>query len=219
MKLKIYQIDTEKAANLAFISYSVLKKISGSEIPDGNNYILVFEGEVDATDLEDVYGIFNDDFPEDYMGRSMSVSDVVEVVEQYGETEAGFYYCDTLGFERVEFINPPVSPEKIRVLVIEPGKEPVLKEMKFELSELQKEVGGLIEIEYPFDDLVAVIENHGVYGKGLTYNRTLRDDDGKAIFIIVGTFIIVGYDRDMFVSLSDEQAAKYTEMFKTPETF
>ena len=61
-------------------------------------YDKVFDGEVDAGDLEDVYRIFNIDKPDGYTGRSLSVSDVVEVVKS-DDVRPCFYYCDSIGFK------------------------------------------------------------------------------------------------------------------------
>lgn len=71
----------------------------------------------EAGDLEDVYRIFNTECPWDFKGHSLSVSDVVEVVEGPGMAP-GFYFCDCIGFQRVEF-NPalasnPGAPERCR---------------------------------------------------------------------------------------------------------
>lgn len=61
-------------------------------------YDKVFEGAVEADTLEGVYQMFNGDCPEDFQGHSLSVSDVVEIV---GGKDAGFYFCDSIGFQRV----------------------------------------------------------------------------------------------------------------------
>ena len=45
--------------------------------------------------LEDLYYIFNVNHPKDYKGRSLSVSDIVKVDEQY-------YYCDSFGWKRIK---------------------------------------------------------------------------------------------------------------------
>ena len=45
----------------------------------------------------------------------------------------------------------------MKVLVVEPEKEPYVKEISSGLSSLQKEVGGFIEAVYPFEDSVAII--------------------------------------------------------------
>lgn len=45
------------------------------------------------------------------------------------------------------------------VLVVEPMREPYIKELPPGLSVMQQEVGGLIAAAYPFDDPVTVVCN------------------------------------------------------------
>ena len=61
----------------------------------------VFSGEVDAGNIEDIFRIFNIDFPENYKGRSLSVSDVVEII--HAPDKSTFFYCDTIGFKEIQF--------------------------------------------------------------------------------------------------------------------
>lgn len=68
---------------------------------DMRDYDCVFEGAVDAHDLEDVFYIFNCQRPEGFVGRSLSVSDLVEVCEWVDYTPIGLYYCDSIGFKRI----------------------------------------------------------------------------------------------------------------------
>ena len=89
MKIKIYQITHDRRL-LKFMRLDFVKRHGGV---DPSEYELVFAGEVDARDLEDVYVIFNDyaKMPAGYRGHSLSVSDVVV-------TEDGAYFCDSWGF-------------------------------------------------------------------------------------------------------------------------
>ena len=66
--------------------------------------------------------------------------------------------------------------ETMKVLVVEPEKEPYVKEISSGLSSLQKEVGGFIEAVYPFEDPVAIICNEEGKLEGLPLNRALRDE-------------------------------------------
>ena len=68
--------------------------------------------------------------------------------------------------------------ETMKVLVVEPEKEPYVKEISSGLSSLQKEVGGFIEAVYPLEDPVAIICNEEGKLEGLPLNRALRDEDG-----------------------------------------
>lgn len=49
---------------------------------------------------------------------------------------------------------------KIKILKIEPGKKPEIKEIEDGLKSLQDEVQGDIEAVYPFDDNVGIICNY-----------------------------------------------------------
>ena len=107
----------------------------------------------------------------------------------------------------------------MKVLVIEPLKEPYEKEIEEGLASLQNEVGGSIEAVYPYDDLVGLVCNEEGKVTGLDLNRALRDDNGEIYDVIAGTFLIVGLGEESFCSLSDEMSAKYAAQFKQPEMF
>ena len=49
--------------------------------------------------------------------------------------------------------------KRIKVLIVEPGKEPYPKEIPSKLESLQHQVGGLIQAPYPFEDPAAIIWN------------------------------------------------------------
>ena len=93
MKIRIYQIDLKKdKSRKAFLS------LSKSDPLDSRIYKKVFEGAVNASDLEEVYMLFNLNPPSGYTGRSLSVSDVVEIVS---EDSSRFFYCDSIGFSEL----------------------------------------------------------------------------------------------------------------------
>ena len=108
---------------------------------------------------------------------------------------------------------------KITVLVVEPMKEPYVKEINPGLYSLQAEVGGNIEAIYPYSDPVALVCNDEGKLIGLDLNRGLWDENGKIYDIIAGTFLVIGLGEEDFASLSPELIQKYTEQFKTPERF
>jgi len=82
MNIRIYQINTEKDSDRkAFLCLDTLERMNGSNTVDSSIYDKVFEGNVDCSGLESVYRMFNVNHPEGYTGRSLSVSDVVEVVD------------------------------------------------------------------------------------------------------------------------------------------
>ena len=103
MKVKIYQINNERdRKSVAFKSLASLSRYQGSPEVDVSLYDLVWEGDVNAEDLEVLFRIFNIEKPEDYLARSLSVSDVVEVIDSQQPKE-GFYYCDVIGFRKIPF--------------------------------------------------------------------------------------------------------------------
>ena len=111
------------------------------------------------------------------------------------------------------------APEKLTVLVVEPMKEPYVKEIDPGLHALQAEVGGDIAASYPFDDPVGLVLNDEGKLIGLDLNRSLRDDHGEIYDIVAGTFLVVGLGPESFASLPPDMIQKYTEQFKRPELF
>ena len=107
----------------------------------------------------------------------------------------------------------------MRVLIVESGKTPYEKEIKAELESLQKEVGGYIQVIYPFSDPVALICNEEGKIDGLPLNRVLKDEDGDIYDIIAGTFIVAGLEEESFGSLTETFMKRYTEYFQYPEEF
>ncbi|OUN15994.1 antirestriction protein [Gemmiger sp. An87] len=110
-------------------------------------------------------------------------------------------------------------PEKLTVLVVEPMKEPYVKEIDPGLHALQAEVGGDIAASYPFDDPVGLVLNDEGKLIGLDLNRSLRDEHGEIYDIVAGTFLVVGLGPESFASLPPAMIQKYTEQFKRPELF
>lgn len=107
MKINIYQINKSRDVNrVAFDGLELLKKLHGQNDVDRSIYDKVFSGEVNCKDLEDVYRMFNLEHPWGYTGRSLSVSDVVEVVDSpnlvgridYIETGMSSVYTDFLEY-------------------------------------------------------------------------------------------------------------------------
>lgn len=103
MKLRIYQINGKRAPLAMYMSYNSYNRMYGSIDP--KNYDLVFVGELKSRrTLEGVFRHFNDRKNKRPSGmRSLSVGDVVELVEPCGKTPAGFYFCDSVGFKRIDF--------------------------------------------------------------------------------------------------------------------
>lgn len=108
------------------------------------------------------------------------------------------------------------------ILVVEPGKAPVTREIDGSLREMQKIVGGKIEAVYPFaaGEIALVCNEEGLL-LGLPPNRGLRDENGNLYDIVCGTFFLCGApsDTETFSSLTPEQIARLERQFHTPEIF
>ena len=107
----------------------------------------------------------------------------------------------------------------MHVLVVEPGLRPYEKEIGDRLPDLQKEIGGMIEVVYPFQDPVALICNEEGKLLGLPLNRALQDENGRTYDVIAGTFLLAGLGDEDFLSLDPNLTEKYKEYFKYPERF
>lgn len=111
MKIRIYQIVPERDLDhIMFRSSKWLFEHEGYHILDTSIYDKVFEGEVKANNLEDVFCLFNsDNRPGKNTFRSLSVSDVIAVDSSNTPITPGYYYCDVFGFTPVNFDIEAVS--------------------------------------------------------------------------------------------------------------
>ncbi|EFB74621.1 DUF3846 domain-containing protein [Subdoligranulum variabile] len=106
------------------------------------------------------------------------------------------------------------------VLLVQPGKYPVEITMEDTLQELQKQVGGTIEIVYPWPDRSVGLVCHDE-GKllGLPLNRALPEI-GDAI---AGNFLLCGLcdteDGGSLCSLPPDQMAYMKQHFREPHFF
>lgn len=97
----MYQIlmlkDSEEAADKRFMRYEWTMAHGGVNLDE---YETVYTGQIEpaetaAETLEALYILFNVNRPEDYSGRSLSVSDLVAL-------DIGTYFCDSAGFRRLD---------------------------------------------------------------------------------------------------------------------
>lgn len=97
----------------------------------------------------------------------------------------------------------------IDVVVVQPFCQPSSQNIKNDLTTLQQQVGGYIEMISPFKDKnICLICNEEGKIKGLPLNRQVGND------IIAGTFIIAGVGNDgELVSLNDKQIQQYKDKF------
>lgn len=106
-----------------------------------------------------------------------------------------------------------MKQKTIKVLMIEPGKHPIVAELDNTLDSLQEAVSiganyvGLIEI-IQLDENIVILCNEEGKLNGLEGNRRIGND------IMAGTFYICGEDEEgNLTSLSDEAMAKYKSRF------
>lgn len=109
----------------------------------------------------------------------------------------------------------------LQVLLIKPLEAPQVVEIRDELKEMQKLVGGYIQEIMPFDDEVALICNEDGKMFGLPLNRAIRDEEGEIMDIIAGDFFLCRAPvmSENFESLTQEQMEKYQKTFNHPELF
>ena len=217
MNIAIYQIDPDRDENnVAFLNYENLERFQGSAELRSEIYDKVFEGKVDCGTLEKVYQMFNLDHPDGYRGRSLSVSDVVEVV---GKEKSTFHFCDSIGFREVDFdpdMTEPLKEKKIKVVLCEPGKVARVAEIGTELSDLQRVVGGLIEPYYPFEEQVCIVCNDEGKYNGMRPCRAIYGEGREMMDIIFGPFFICDCSTPYFGSLNKEQLERYKKQFQNP---
>lgn len=109
----------------------------------------------------------------------------------------------------------------MRILLVEPGRKPEIREIDGELHTIQDLVGGMIQVIYPFSDPVALVCSDDGKLLGLPGNRVLQNEQGQLYDVICGSFFLCGAPAgcDHFVSLTKEQTEKYQKRFKTPKMF
>lgn len=178
-EFSIYQINVDRdTANVCFIGMESLKRIKGTKEVNAAAYDRVYDGKMDCISLENIYQKFNIDHPADYKGRSLSVSDVVEIRES-DTLNPGFYFVDSIGFKSISFdkslCKEPVKATngKISVLLVEPNKYPKMIEIDDTLEAMQAVVGGDIEEYMPFEDEVAIVCHEEGKLIGLPPNRAI----------------------------------------------
>ena len=227
-EFSIYQINTDRDDNrICFLGLDTLERFQHSKEVDPVLYDRVYDGKLDCNSLETIYEKFNIDHPADYKGRSLSVSDVVEIRES-DTLNPGFYFVDSIGFKLISFdkslCKEPVEAGsgKISVLLVEPNKYPKMIEIDDTLEAMQAVVGGDIEEYMPFEDEVAIICNEEGKITGMAPNRAVYEENSREMLdIICGKFFVAyaPFEAERFQSLPPDLAEKYREKFKYPERF
>lgn len=129
----------------------------------------------------------------------------------------GEHILDADNFTEVVFDAKEYEPEKIKVVLLEPGKVARVTEIDASLKGMQNVVGGNIDV-VSLDD-VLIIHNREGKERNLPFNRGLCDETGKVRDVIAGTCFICNSKEDEFIGLSDKQVDVYLKRFKNPERF
>ena len=102
--MAIYQLRRDAPVELRFANLGSL-----AASPDPANYEAVYTREVYPDDdtgriLENFYYIFNDERPGDFVGHSLSVSDIVALKQ---DGKVSYHYCDSVGFQELPAFQKP----------------------------------------------------------------------------------------------------------------
>lgn len=102
--MAIYQLRRDAPVELRFANLGSL-----AAPPDPANYEAVYTREVYPVDdtgriLENFYYIFNDERPGDFVGHSLSVSDIVALKQ---DGKVSYHYCDSTGFQELPAFQKP----------------------------------------------------------------------------------------------------------------
>ena len=102
--MPIYQLRRDAPVELRFANLGSL-----AAPPDPANYEAVYTREVYPDDdtgriLENFYYIFNDERPGDFVGHSLSVSDIVALKQ---DGKVSYHYCDSMGFQELPAFQKP----------------------------------------------------------------------------------------------------------------
>lgn len=102
--MAIYQLRRDAPVELRFANLGSL-----AAPPDPANYEAVYTREVYPDDdtsriLENFYYIFNDERPGDFVGHSLSVSDIVALKQ---DGKVSYHYCNSMGFQELPAFQKP----------------------------------------------------------------------------------------------------------------
>ena len=105
---RIYQLELNNGKTVPF-AFAGIKKMqeNGYEQPPASLYRLVYDGTIfcpveqsERDVLERIFIRYSDVLPEDFPGRNVALSDVIEL---YGDHGRAYFYCDVNGFPGVKF--------------------------------------------------------------------------------------------------------------------
>ena len=98
----------------------------------------------------------------------------------------------------------------MKVLIVEPGKAPLVEDVRDDIGVLQGIVDGWLEIAPLEDDVVLICDEEGKL-RGKEPNRYIDSLED----VIVGTFMVAGSTTEGdLADLTDEQIEKWTKELK-----
>lgn len=106
--------------------------------------------------------------------------------------------------------------EATKVIIVKPGMAPYVKNIDGSLKNMQKIVGGLIEVVGYNEKGIALIANEEGKLRDLPLNRRIKLQNG-CIDFICGTFILVKAGEEDFVSIPEEEIPELLTEFSNRE--
>lgn len=112
----------------------------------------------------------------------------------------------------------------MKALKVQVRKAPEVVDIDPSLKSLQAEVGGLIEIWWPYQDSVVIVCNQEGKILDLRRNRYVYDEFDDDLACVRGDFLIMGEGQDDesdedFCDLTPAQIEKYTRIFSREECY
>ena len=202
MRIKVFQINRDRDPE-----HRRFESLQPGQQVDASIYDMVYDGPVPSTDPEAIFQQFNVSPPPLHRGESMSISDVIEVNGKH-------LFVDTFGFPEVDFdASQSQKPDDLlRVVVVEPGQPAYEGEIGPDRKSMQRAVGGLIEVTYPFADNAVILGNEEAKLINMEGNRHIGGQ------VYAGPLYIIGDDGEGgFCSLTEEQVTAYCQEFTQAE--
>ena len=222
MKINIYQIDMDRDTNeVAFSYYDSLNKWQGTHDIDSSIYNLVFSGDVNTTDLEQVYLLFNRKLPRCYTGRSLSVSDVIEIIDEPSK----YYYVDDVGMKSVSFDKTLCKTDKgVLRLNAQENKKKYPIGTHIELENMEGELNMQPGLKGTVTDVDDIGQVHIAWenGSSLALNTDVDNfkviDEGKKISVVYCEAGKIAERKEIFADLEAMQKAVggYIEEYQLP---
>lgn len=103
MIISIYQLKDDYS-EFYKSSYTSITNTLGHK-PTRNMYKKVYTGEVeDGNDIEDIFRILQREMPDDYLGTTFGVSDVIGIDKGGNKLKTNdYYFCNNIGWEKIDW--------------------------------------------------------------------------------------------------------------------